>query len=431
MDPAVNSRGDNSPSKPDGAGEKKPKILLVEDEQVFALDLKRRIEHFGYEVAGIAASGDEALILAHLARPSLILVDVNLVGEMDGVQVAEHLADDLGCAVIFVTGNSDSATLARITATHPFNTILKPVRERELKISLEAALHHSRLQRELQQARDELEARVQERTRELAEANRQLVRQVAEHVKMETHLREARAISEAAARSRTRFFANISHQIRTPMNGIVGMADVLEQTPLSAEQRDCLDVVKDCASSLLRMVDGVIAIANLESGHIELSKNEIHLRDHIVRVLIPAELRAKERGIELTCDIAPEVPRVAYADGPRLTQLLRHLLEFFVEETDSGSVELLVDLISETAHRAHVHFALRSRGLSLAPDVQQRVQRMFDSPEASVRDLEHADFTLTVPALLVPKLQGILWLDGQAPGGTTLHCSLWLPTTPH
>ncbi|MBE9129354.1 MULTISPECIES: ATP-binding protein [unclassified Coleofasciculus] len=115
-------------------------ILVVEDEKIIALNLKENLESLGYIVAGIAASGEEAIEQATQRHPDLVLMDIRLKGDLDGIETADYIWEHLFIPVIYVTGHSDHSTLARAKMTAPFGYVLKPVKERELSVAIEIAM---------------------------------------------------------------------------------------------------------------------------------------------------------------------------------------------------------------------------------------------------------------------------------------------------
>lgn len=116
------------------------KILIVEDEAVVSLDIARRLEKMGYEVIGRLASGEEALELVQEERPDLVLMDINLQGEMDGIQTATTLYKNYGLPVIYLTAYAGESTLERAKESKPYGYILKPFKERELHAAIEIAI---------------------------------------------------------------------------------------------------------------------------------------------------------------------------------------------------------------------------------------------------------------------------------------------------
>ena len=138
------------------------KILIVEDEQLVALDLAAMLTDLGYEVAGHAASADFAVSLASTLRPSLVLMDINLGAVVDGIHAAARIKQECDIPVVFVTAYDDDATLTRAQITEPYGYILKPYQARELRACIETALFHHIMQRERARLTRELETALAE-----------------------------------------------------------------------------------------------------------------------------------------------------------------------------------------------------------------------------------------------------------------------------
>jgi PAS domain S-box-containing protein len=167
-----------------------PRILIVEDERLISLDLSRRLPKLGYEVCGIVPTGEEAVQKAGELRPDLVLMDICLRGEMDGIQAAEIIRETVDLPVMYLSANSDEATLSRAKLSHPSSYLLKPFKERELQIGIDMALLNHGLNTELRAAQENLERRVIERTEELARVNDALRIEVDVRKRMEAQARE-------------------------------------------------------------------------------------------------------------------------------------------------------------------------------------------------------------------------------------------------
>ncbi len=124
--------------------ERAARIMIVEDLSITALDLKNRLRRMGYEVLALAGSGEEAIQKAEETRPDLILMDIRLKGDMDGVEAAQRIREKLDIPVIYLTAHADDTTLQRAMVTGPYGYVLKPFEEKELRITIEMALHRHR-----------------------------------------------------------------------------------------------------------------------------------------------------------------------------------------------------------------------------------------------------------------------------------------------
>ncbi|MCI0623597.1 MAG: response regulator [Acidobacteria bacterium] len=134
-----------------------PRILIVEDEAIIAADLQRRLSRMGCEVLGMAASGADAVRLATALKPELVLMDINLRGEMDGTQTARQLRNQLQLPVIYLTASSDAMVVERAKLTDAFGYLLKPLDERLLYITIEMALYKHQMELERKKLIGELQ----------------------------------------------------------------------------------------------------------------------------------------------------------------------------------------------------------------------------------------------------------------------------------
>jgi two-component system, cell cycle sensor histidine kinase and response regulator CckA len=133
---------------------KKIKILVVEDELIVAEDLRKMLKRLGYEVVGMAASGEEAIRIAESTAPDLVLMDIRIQGPMDGIEVAEHIYTHLDVPVSYLTAYADEPTLERAKATMPFGYVLKPFEEHTLRTTIELALYRHDMNRVLKKMDD-------------------------------------------------------------------------------------------------------------------------------------------------------------------------------------------------------------------------------------------------------------------------------------
>jgi PAS domain S-box-containing protein len=138
--------------------ESRPSILVVEDENVVAMDLVSSLERLHYSVLGVAASGEEAVTFAQKNEPGLVLMDIHLRGQMDGISAAEKIQETLFIPVVYLTAYSDEATLRRARATHAFGYVLKPFEDRELEVAIQMALWRHKMERALRDSESRLDA---------------------------------------------------------------------------------------------------------------------------------------------------------------------------------------------------------------------------------------------------------------------------------
>jgi len=214
------------------------RILIVDDEFVIAQTLKTALAAMGYEVVGLACTGDEALEMSRLEGPDLILMDINMPGNMDGITVAELINREQDIPVIFVTGYAENDILERAKHVRPFGYIVKPFQEAQLAAAIEIAMVKNEMERQLRQARDELEQRVRERTRQLALANEKLRREIVEREEAERHARKvSRQLLEAQETERQKISRELHDGMAQDLAALkVGLTTLLQGPCRHCEQ---------------------------------------------------------------------------------------------------------------------------------------------------------------------------------------------------
>jgi signal transduction histidine kinase len=231
---------------------------------------------------------------------------------------------------------------------------------------------------------------------------------------------------EEFRRLKSEFLAGVNHEIRTPLTGIVGMADLLLETQLDAHQKDYVLAARTCAEQTLEQLSSVLEFSELVAGHLRLEESVFDLLDLLEAAVAETSLKAQAKGVRLILTVWEPLPSLAFGDAVRLGQILAHLVANAIKFTPRGEIELLATWTPVSPEQFRLGVALRDTGIGIPTDQLQHVFECFHQVESGLaRRYSGLGLGLALVQELVHLMRGEVIADSSPGHGAVV--SFWIP----
>lgn len=366
------------------------KILLVEDESIVAMDMERRLSTIGYSVIEHVMTGKQAIKRALDLRPDLILMDIHLKGDVDGIEAAEKILESTAIPVIYITAYSDEKTLARAKVTQPFGYILKPFQEREIHSTIEMALYKHKIEQEL---------------------------------------RRAKKAAEVGNRTKSEFLANVSHELRTPLNSILGMTQLAIDCEDAGERQEYLEIVMKSGKNLLMLIDSILDFSRMESGKISMGRGDFFLDRTVeaaVENLWPEFLRKKLR---LYLELVEDSRFHLIGDEYKVRQIFDNLVKNAVKFTEEGFIRVRVRTEKKSEKEVRILGVVEDTGCGIpAKDLDTVFSAFHQLDASSTREYSGTGLGLSIVKQLVELMNGHIEVQSEVGKGSRFSFELQCET---
>lgn len=260
---------------------------------------------------------------------------------------------------------------------------------------------------------EEMQQNIDQATSDLRETLEQM-----EIQNVELDLAKKRA--QEAARIKSEFLANMSHELRTPLNGVIGFTRQTLKTDLSATQTDYLQTIERSANNLLTIINDVLDFSKLEAGKLILEHIPFSLRETLDEVLVLLAPSAHDKGLELTLDVQNDVPEQVIGDSLRLQQVITNLLGNAVKFTETGNIDIRVELRNQLEHQVELEVQIHDTGIGISERQQSQLFQAFRQADASIsRRHGGTGLGLVITQKLVKEMGGDINFHSQLNRGST------------
>lgn len=245
---------------------------------------------------------------------------------------------------------------------------------------------------------------------------------ITEVKRISNELKIAKEEAEAANEAKSAFLASMSHEVRTPLNGIIGMSLLLSGTVLNAEQRDFTATINEAADTLLTIINDILDFSKVEAGAMDLEQVPVNLVDTIESTAELLASRASAKDIELVCRIDPSLPQAILGDSVRIKQILLNLLNNAIKFTDEGEVVLTARKLQADTHSAQpaLEILVSDTGIGIPEDRMGRLFRSFSQIDSSTtRRFGGTGLGLVITKRLVELMDGEVRVESLVDKGTT------------
>ncbi|MRR34892.1 response regulator [bacterium] len=387
-------------------------ILLVDDDRAVLRTLAATLRTVGYAVTPTASPLEAVDLLG--TNPFHALVTDIMMDEMSGLDLlAEARRIDPDIPVILMTGYAEIDTAITAVKRGAFDFITKPLDFEYFALTVEKAVRHRtalQIQRDYKSALEEM---VRVRTLKLTESMEEL--------------RIAKEQAEDALQVKSRFISTMSHEVRTPLNGIVGMIDLAREAGDRDELASYLGYAREAALRLNRVMDDILTYSRLCGASAAMEADTFSPREECEGIARTMAEACCEKGLSCSWNVRDDVPLLVTGGREGFVDILRHLTSNAVKFTSSGSLSVDVSVQCKADGCLLLAIAVADSGIGVPEAWRARISEPFSQVDDSLtRQYEGTGLGLSIVKRHTELAGGEVWVEPAAAGGAVFHCNLWV-----
>lgn len=401
-------------------------ILIVEDDPVTSKLIERLLTSLNYNFSGVCTSGEETIEVIEKSKSDLVLMDIGLAGEMDGIKTADLIIERFNIPVIYATGASDAETIQRAIESSTFGYILKPVGKAQLYTMVELTMQRHTLEtklkereKELKALNENLEQKVKERTLSLEENNKKLESEIERRKAVEADLKESLAKEKELNELKSRIVTIISHELKTPLTSILSSTELIN---FHADNRSSSEKVikhtgkiQKAVKSLTEMVNDTLFMSRAEADKVELQLKPIELRPFINEI-VEAQKSGAEKERKFEIDFSTDVPKKLMLDFSLTKNILNNLVSNALKYSEPDtSVYLKFDY-----QYGELLVTVKDEGMGIPKHDLKHLFKMFHRA-SNVENIEGSGVGLAIVKRCLNYLNGEIEIDSEEGKGTTFN----------
>jgi C4-dicarboxylate-specific signal transduction histidine kinase len=379
-------------------------VLVVEDEAIVALHLRQQLTKLGYNVAGVASSGVEALRVATELQPAIVLMDINIDGDIDGIETASRLSTQLGPSIVYVSAYAEGPILERARSTSPYAYLVKPFSERELHATIQMTLERRRLDAELRAAKEiaQRERDSAQRHLEIATARHQRIQE------LQSEFGHAQRLTELSQVATT-----LIHEVLQPITAIKNYLGGLRRMEPSSELAEVLGRIDQQTN---RTAEIIGRLRNY------LRTPDLHIRPEFLSQIVAEAIALTTTMMTdfettITVRLQPEEQEVE-ADKVLVQQVLVNLIRNSVEAVQNQSIRQ-ISVTSKPTRDRMVEISIADTGVGISGSIRNKLFQAFVTTKPNGMGVG-----LSTCHRIVELHGGELWVEDGAEGGAVFRFTL-------